>query len=602
MSKIHYLAENLKNMIAAGEVVERPSGIIKELVDNSIDAKASRIEIRIEDGGLSLLEVIDNASGMDFEDSLMCFKRHATSKIKNEDDLWRIHTLGFRGEALPSISSVSHVELKSSDGNSQTEVVIDYGKILKHEVCACNKGTSIKVNGLFYQTPARLKHLKNNHYEQSLIVDIIYKFSLAHPEISFVLISNGKTLLETVGDNKLKNTIFAVYGREIASNSFKIFGKDLDYSVEGIGVLPVFSRANKNYINIYINSRMVRSYGIQKNIIEAYHRYMPDNRFPIVALNIKMDASLVDVNVHPAKWEIRLSKQKQLELLVFETIKNALVENLSGAPIIEKELNRKVEPNKFKASQMYMEKAELFKEKQQTNTFKEEVTSYNEPVSTEIILDKFNIDNNVVEPLANVNNNSVELTKDELIKNLRVLGSLHGSYILCEGENGLYIIDQHAAEERYHYELFTKQMFSNNKAEDLIIPLELNIDRSILNKISDINKDMKQVGLFYELFGDKVIVRSIPLWMKRIDDPKVILEDILDLYDNSNFILNELTKDKIATKACKASIKFNHQLSMIEMKQLLVNLNSCDNPYNCPHGRPTIVTFTHSDLERLFKR
>jgi DNA mismatch repair protein MutL len=602
MSKIHYLAENLKNMIAAGEVVERPSGIIKELVDNSIDANASRIEIRIEDGGLSLLEVIDNGSGMDFEDSLMCFKRHATSKIKDEDDLWRIHTLGFRGEALPSISSVAHVELKSSDGNYRTEVIMDYGKLLKHEVCACNKGTSIKVNGLFFQTPARLKHLKNNHYEQSLIVDIIYKFALAHPEISFVLSSNGKNLLETAGDNNLRNTIFAVYGREIASNSFKIVGEDLDYTVEGIGVLPVFSRANKNYINIYINSRMVRSYGIQKNIIEAYHRYMPDNRYPIVAINIKMDASLVDVNVHPAKWEIRLSKQKQLELLIFETIKKALVENLNGAPIIEKEINRKIEPNRFKASQMYMEKNELFKDTPQLNKFNEENKIYNEPINNEVNLDSVIIKNKVEEIVNNDNSKSEILAKDEKISSLRIIGSLHGSYILCEGESGLYIIDQHAAEERYHYELFSRQMFNNKKTEDLLIPLELNIDRAILDKINDVNKDMKQVGLFYELFGDKVIVRTIPVWMKKIDDPKVILEDILDLYDNSNFILNELTKDKIATKACKASIKFNHQLSMIEMKQLLVNLSSCDNPYNCPHGRPTIVSFNHSDLERLFKR
>ena len=225
MSKIHYLEENLKNMIAAGEVVERPSGIIKELIDNSIDAGASRIEIRISDGGLTLLEVIDNGTGMDYDDALMCFKRHATSKINEEDDLWRIHTLGFRGEALPSISSVAHVELKTSDGSFQTEVVMDYGELLKHEVCACNRGTSIKVSGLFYRTPARLKHLKNNHYEQSLIVDIVYKFALAHPEIAFILSSNDKLLLETSGDGKVRNTVYAIYGREMAKNSFEVKGE-----------------------------------------------------------------------------------------------------------------------------------------------------------------------------------------------------------------------------------------------------------------------------------------------------------------------------------------------------------------------------------------
>ena len=593
MSKIHYLAENLKNMIAAGEVVERPSGIIKELIDNSIDAHASRIEIRIKDGGLSSLEVIDNGVGMDFDDAIMCFKRHATSKISTENDLWRIHTLGFRGEALPSISSVSHVELKTSDGVYQTEVVMDYGKLLKHEICACNQGTSIKISGLFFQTPARLKHLKNNHYEQSLIVDIIYKFSLAHPEISFILSSDGKLLLETLGDNKIKNTIYSIYGREMAKNSFDIKGEDIDYKIEGIGILPSFSRANKNYISIYVNSRMVRSYGIQKSIIEAYHKYMPDNRYPVVCVNIIMDANLVDVNVHPAKWEIRLSKQKQLELLIFETIRQTLVNNLNGAPLVEKVIQKKLKPQR--ANQMYIEKSQMF-----SNEINEDKSMYINKVKN----DEINEETQVVEeePIVKEVKSSNKPKYDETIYNLRVIGSLHGSYILCESETGLYIVDQHAAEERYHYELFLNQMFNNNKTEDLLIPLELSSNKAILNKLSEINENMKQVGLFYELFGDKIIVRSIPLWMKKIDDPKIILEDILDLYENSNFILNELTKDKIATKACKASIKFNHQLSNMEMKQLLINLSSCDNPYNCPHGRPTIVNFDNNDLERLFGR
>jgi len=615
MAKIHYLEENLKNMIAAGEVVERPSGIIKELIDNSIDANAKRIEIRIKSGGLSEIEVIDDGDGMDFQDSIMCFKRHATSKISKETDLFKIMSLGFRGEALPSIASVAKVYLTSNDGSEGSEVLIHYGQLMKHEVVACNKGTYLKISGLFYQTPARLKYLKSEQYEQAIIVDVVNKFALAHPEISFQLQNENNCLVSTRGDNKLRNTIFSIYGREIAKSSFEIKASDLDYELEGIGILPNYSRANKYYINLYINSRMIKQYQLTKIIADAYHKYMPDNRYPIISLNIKMDPQLVDVNVHPAKWEVRISKQKQLEKLIYESIIAALEKEMEIPTLQDKDIYKQREKSDVKSYQLQMTKPiyqeDTFEKIEFDNSPIKEINNGSYEVDTsevedkyldneEILIDQVDKENNPI--ITDDNEDRKTINRNQEIANLKIIGNLHASYIICENEAGLILVDQHAAMERYNYEKFQRTMFVNTAEIPLLIPLEFNLN---LNgrKIDKINTELQTVGIKYEIFGDRVIVRSIPTWLNTIKEVKIFLQDILELFEsNPNYILNELTKDKIASKACKASIKFNQHLTMEEQREILYKLSTCVNPYNCPHGRPTLIRFSNSDLERLFKR
>lgn len=310
MGKINVLSEHLSNMIAAGEVVERPSGIVKELVENSIDANARSITVHIVQGGIESITIIDDGEGMDAQDSTTAFERHATSKMKDENDLWNIHTMGFRGEALPSIASVSHVCLQTNNGKESTAVEISYGKFLGAHPQACPLGTSIEVRHLFQKTPARFKHLKSPQYEFSLISDVISKFALAYPEIRFTLTHDGRTVFQTKGSGSLREILLQMYDRNIAKSAIEINGKDLDYEINGLAVQPKYNRATKYFIFLFINRRMIRNYHLQKAVLDAYHPYLPKDRFPIIVLNIAMDAQLVDVNVHPSKWEIRLSKER----------------------------------------------------------------------------------------------------------------------------------------------------------------------------------------------------------------------------------------------------------------------------------------------------
>ena len=333
MSKIHTLDEHLTNMIAAGEVVERPSGVVKELVENSIDALADRITVMVFNGGCDSIEVTDNGVGMDKQDAVYAFNRHATSKISVTEDLWDIQTMGFRGEALPSIASVAKVSLLTSDGMDSTEVIIEYGKLIKAAPAASAQGTTIKVEGLFYKTPARLKHLKSGSTELNSVLDIMQKFALAHPEISFELYADDKLKMSTPGNGSLEETAMHIYGLEIARNSIPVEFSDYDFNVKGILVLPSITRSTRSYINLFINGRMIRNYLLQKAVTEAYREFMMPDRYPVCVLNIQADYKLVDVNVHPSKWEIRLSKDRQLYNLLKDNINRILREQFRPAEI-----------------------------------------------------------------------------------------------------------------------------------------------------------------------------------------------------------------------------------------------------------------------------
>jgi len=579
MGKIIRLDEHLTNMIAAGEVVERPMGVVKELVENAIDASATQIEIRVVEGGIQEIEVIDNGVGMDKEDASNAFLRHATSKIKTVNDLWSIRTLGFRGEAIPSIASVSKFTMLTSDGNDQTKIEYHYGKVISAKPFACAKGTQIKVEGLFYKTPARLKHLKSVNSETNAIIDLIEKYAFSHPHISFKLVCNDSVRIQTTGNNNLQEVMYSIYGKEVAKNSVAISFNDYDFEVEGIIVLPNITRATRQYITLFINGRVIKNYVIAKAIEEAYREYLSDDRHPICALNIKMDYKLVDVNVHPSKWEIRLTKERQLFALLKEGISAKLHSHMRVSAI---------EPAVVERS-----KKEVYETQTLFNDFKiQERWETDSPAKVE--KPKPVIENEQVEQVA------VESSFPEL----EVIGQLHGKYILAQGTEGLYIIDQHAAEEKYNYEMFKKALVESKfSMQDLLIPLVVEIKQSKIGQLEEINERVSNIGLHFELFGsNSIVLKSIPSWLQKVELEEFV-QDIIDMYDeNKNYTVEDIRKEALATMACHFSIKFNRHLTMEEMKKVVENLSACNQPFNCPHGRPTLISIKNGQLIKEFKR
>lgn len=621
MARIHRMDEHLTNMIAAGEVVERPMGIVKECVENAIDAQATRIEVWITQGGIEEIEIIDNGIGMDAQDAVMAFERHATSKIKSVQDLWSISTLGFRGEALPSIASVSQVELRTCNGEEATRVVINYGEITKTEPFGCNPGTVLMIRGLFQKTPARLKHLKSAQYETALISDVMQKFALSHPEIAFRLVAEGRETFKTTGSGQLQEVLYAIYGKEAAKNSFEITGEDYDARIHGLGVLPNINRANRNYITLFINQRMIRSFKLQKAIVDAYHRYMPQERFPIVVMHIELDEQLVDVNVHPSKWEIRLSKEQQLTLLVQETMQRSLekhmaapkVEKIAAQPIYVEQPQLfdkpmlQVQENKAEYSRNQAVEASIIQAKKIQEEASVHGPSWNEKpqhkLSEEEIKQLYPVDK-IEEPILEKEPQK-EITKlTNSLPKMEALAQLHGRYILASSDEGLVIIDQHAAQERANYERFLK-IFEEKQAAmvDLLVPLCIETTASIIAQIDECNRLFSDLGIEFEVFSDNsLLVRSIPLWMQQLDET-AFLQDCLDSFAQENSLAKrELNKDRIATQACHHSIRFNRTLTKEEMNQVILDLEACEQPFHCPHGRPTMITITEAQLIKEFKR
>lgn len=629
MTKIQRLDPHLMNMIAAGEVVERPMGVVKELIENSIDANAKNIEIHIKEGGLSEIMIIDDGVGMSASDASMAFERHATSKIHNMNDLWKISTMGFRGEALPSIASVSHVFLKTNDGVDATEIEIQYGTLKKAAPVGTPKGTQIIVKNLFQKTPARLKHLKTPQYEFSLISDVVQKFALAQSGIAFTLTHDGREVFSSKGRGNLLEVIMEIYGREVAKLAVPIKVEDEDYQLNGYAIQPSQSRASKYYMLLYINDRMIRSYRLQKSIIDAYAPYLPKDRFPIVVLDIKMDPKLVDVNVHPSKWEVRLSKEKQLESLIKNAISDALRNQLSVSKVerVEKEV---VEAPRFDF--VYTEKPmvkpfikpveqasgvdeivhEIREEfAQYVNEEKQEnVMSNDEPVQTQTHEQKEVVED-IVEEIAPVQEivedtqtTDVMMSVNPSFPYMQVIGQFKGCYILAEGEKGLYIIDQHAAQERYHFEVISKMVLNGVKdSQALLVPLTIESSMSAVAQIDDINALLNQVGINLEAFGNHTfIVRELPTWVSDVEEEKFI-QDMIDFYLKNNEIsIEALRKHTIATMACHSSIRFNRNLTIDEMKQVVEDLKKCEQPFHCPHGRPTFIEMTTKELEKEFYR
>lgn len=587
MTKIKVMDEILANKIAAGEVVERCSSVVKELVENSIDAQATEIIIDLEEAGTKMIKVTDNGKGMLSDDAVLAFQRHATSKVLSEDDLYRINTLGFRGEALPSIASVSDTILKTSTGDVGTIVHIKGGKVENVTNGDARIGTIISVNDLFYNTPARLKHLNSLYSELANVSDYINKIALSHPNIKFTLTNNGQEVLKTDGRGDLLKTIKDIYGLEVAKKMFPLLAENDDYQIEGYISYPEINRSNRNHIVTIVNGRVVKNTDINRIINDSYHSYKPDNRYPIVVLNIKVDPSLIDVNIHPTKMDIKFSKIENLMETISQSIKQIISKkNLIPSAIPNIEQNITIKPN-------YIET------KLDLNRVEETYDPYiliNEDLITKESINK-------EKDITSIN--IEEEIKKERLPEMYPVGLVHGTYIICQNETGMYMIDQHAAKERVNYEKFKKELGKPNSNKiSMLFPLTLEFTTNefiILKEHFDL---LKNINIDIEEFGyNSVIIKAHPTWLLK-DYEELSIRKIIELVINTE---KDFDKEKFNEKAatmlsCKMAIKANTNLTILEMENLINDLRKCDNPFNCPHGRPTTIYYSNFDLEKLFKR
>ena len=691
MAKIQELSERLANQIAAGEVVERPASVVKELVENAIDAGSTQIDILVEEAGLKKIQVIDNGEGILTEDVENAFKRHATSKIHSRDDLFRIRTLGFRGEALPSIASVSllTIETANQDETQGTYLELKGGEVIEHRPAPLRQGTKITVGNLFFNTPARLKYVKTLHTELANIGDIVNRLALSHPTIAFRLVHDGNKMLATAGNGDLKQTIAGIYGLATAKKMLKIEANDLDFEVFGYLSLPEVTRASRNYLSTIINGRFIKNFSLNKAIVAGYGSKLMVGRFPIAVLEIKMDPLLVDVNVHPTKQEVRLSKEQELTDLIAQAIQTALSqENLIPSAADNLRFKKKV-PDQPKAEQIEIDLSYAFEEQkpktpqslgydqatgvlyvseekspvvndsvdnsvesvENNEGFSEETGDYPEKQRETVDKPGDTVDNFVeksvdksADELSTVGNfleqevpgqdvaetvHEEELAlhpefdlgkKDRGLEQaiqkletekatqrfpqLEYFGQMHGTYLFAQSKEGLYIIDQHAAQERIKYEYFREKIGEvTDDLQELLVPFVLDYPNSDALKLKEQKPVLEEVGIYLEEFGqNSFIVRSHPTWYPNGEEEVIIREMIDMLLSTGTVSVKKFREATAIMMSCKRSIKANHYLNEAQARVLLNDLAQCENPFNCPHGRPVLIHFTNSDMERMFKR
>ncbi len=591
MSKIKVMDEVLANKIAAGEVVEKTMNVVKELVENSIDAEATEITIRLIDSGVKEIEVSDNGVGMDPIDAKLAFERHATSKLKSLDDLFYIESLGFRGEALPSIASVSDVRLKTSNGEVGTLLTISGGKDMKVEKSDLQEGTTITVSNLFYNTPVRLKYLKNLYVELAYIVEYLNKMALSYPSIKFTLINNDKVLLSTDGSGDLLKVIYEIYGVDITKKMIPIDSENDDYVISGYISYPEVNKGNRNSITTLVNGRVIKNNELNKCIVDCYHTYMHKGRFPVVVLNIDVDPILVDINIHPTKMDIKFSKMDSLKELLTKAISKRL-EEITLIPEVSVR-------DSYSVSEVRKQIIDTPKEVIKDDRKYEEIK-----LDFEVFEEKQEYDKKVEEKIKEELPFDIEEEeKKPKIKKMIPRGVVLMTYIVAENEDGMYLIDQHAAAERINYEKILKQMKEKPIIIDLLIPikLELRKDEFILAK-ERLNL-LEEYGFSSEEFGkNTIIVRSHPAWIPE-DKAEYIIRGLVDLIiEKGEFDFDQFIWRMAATTACRMSVMANTYISSEDEEWILENIRYCDNPFTCPHGRPTIITYTKYELEKLFKR
>lgn len=602
MGIIRQLDEALSNKIAAGEVVERPASVVKELTENAIDAGSTVVEIDVEEAGLGLIRITDNGSGIEADDVQRAFYRHATSKIKDENDLFRIRTLGFRGEALPSIASVSDVTMSTSTGDGAgIEIVLSGGAVLSQQPGPARKGTDITVTNLFFNTPARLKYMKSVHTELGNITDAVNRMALSRPDVSFRLRHNGRELLKTNGNGDARQVLAAIYGLSIAKQMIPIHAQSLDFTVSGFVSLPEVTRASRNYMSMMVNGRFIKNFKISNAIIEGYHTFLPIGRYPIVLLNIEMDPLLVDVNVHPAKLEVRFSKEQELCALISETVKAALRKETlipDALPVLKKRKDF-TEQRAFQFEAPRPKPEALPPKQEMEKLYKPD--DYNEPVK-EAPAAAFEA------PVAETPPERVEREEDaaaeEGMPMLYPIGQMHGTYIFAQNENGLYMIDQHAAQERLKYEYFKERVGQTEpELQELLIPMTFDFSADEWMKIEENKASLEEVGVFLEPFGDKsYVVRSHPVWFPKNEERDVIEEMIEEVLAMKKPDVKKIREEAAILMSCKGSIKANRHLRNDEIEQLLRDLRESSDPFTCPHGRPITIHLSNYDIEKMFKR
>ncbi|WP_010301293.1 DNA mismatch repair endonuclease MutL [Kurthia senegalensis] len=643
MGNIHIMDEFLSNKIAAGEVVERPASVVKELVENAVDAGSTSIEVILEEAGLRSIQVIDNGSGMDEEDALISFQRHATSKIMNEHDLFRIRTLGFRGEALASIASVSKVTLATSNGESGVEVYLEGGHVQSKKPGPLRKGTDITVAQLFYNTPARLKYMKTIQTELGHTIDLMNRLALCYPMISFKLVHHDHELLKTNGRGDLRQVLAAIYGVANAKKMVHFEGETQDYKIEGYATIPEITRASKNYMSIFVNGRWVRHFTVQKSLIDAYHTYLPIGRFPIAVIHIEGDPFLTDVNVHPSKQQIRLSKEADLMKLIEESLHKS-VRSVMQAPEIVKKPKKSVSSseqiNFWKGLDYQNTPMEQYGDKPRVkpgavqrleecpNEEQQKISrpdlneeGFRQPETWEQIKER-DVDfqsmqqspdeEDVIEKESLELNEVVEtIEPDELLNDqepfpmLEIVGQIHGTYIVAQSEDGFYLIDQHAAQERIKYEFFKDMVGEVNSGERqlLLLPLTFHYAADEALHLIENQEALAEVGVFLEEFGQhSFIIREYPTWFPKGMEQEIIEDLIEQVLKKRKTDIKKLREAAAIMMSCKRSIKANHYLDLQQMERLLQDLKKCVNPFTCPHGRPVIVHFRTYEIEKMFKR
>ncbi|MDR0269442.1 DNA mismatch repair endonuclease MutL [Paenibacillus sp.] len=667
MARIHVLDEHIANQIAAGEVVERPASVVKELVENSIDAGATRIEVHVEEGGLESIRVTDNGLGIEPEDCTTAFYRHATSKIETSRDLFHITSLGFRGEALPSIGAVAKLELTTSsrDDGMGRRICIEGGKLLAEEDTPAPRGTDIQVRELFFNTPARLKYMKTIQTELGHISDFMYRIALSHPEIAITLRHNENQLVKTLGNGDLLQVIAAVYGTQAAKVMLPIQAENLDFELSGYVSLPEWTRSNRNGVSTIINGRYIRNYGLNQAIQRAYHTLLPINKYPLAVLEIKMHPSLVDVNVHPAKLEVRFSKEQELYPFVEESIHRvlrqevlipqAVKQNIGGknsSSFIQEQFhfpNRSasataddtgktmamasveanpspvgpgstpaVEPSDRSGS--FLRDAQSQRQPDGISSYKATGNPSEGPWQAGSGMVRENrpapYQGSGVPAQRGSQSSNPDLARRLLASSadghaeippfpeLTLIGQHHGTYLIAQNDQGLYLIDQHAAHERVNYEFYYEKFGQPADAsQELLLPITLEFTPSEAGQLKDKLHWFEQVGVYLEHFGGQTFrVRSHPYWFPQGEEKEIIDEMAEWVLSERMIDLAKLREKSSILCSCKASIKANQKLTEQEANTLLDRLGACRQPYTCPHGRPIVVSFSTYDLEKLFKR
>ncbi|HEQ5258314.1 TPA: DNA mismatch repair endonuclease MutL [Streptococcus pyogenes] len=646
MTNIIELPEVLANQIAAGEVVERPASVVKELVENAIDAKSSQITVEIEESGLKMIQITDNGEGMSHEDLPLSLRRHATSKIKSQSDLFRIRTLGFRGEALPSVASISKITIKTAtkEVTHGSLLIATGGEIETLEAISTPTGTKIKVENLFYNTPARLKYMKSLQAELAHIVDVVNRLSLAHPEVAFTLISDGRQLTQTSGTGDLRQAIAGIYGLNTTKKMLAISNADLDFEVSGYVSLPELTRANRNYMTILVNGRYIKNFLLNRAILDGYGSKLMVGRFPIVVIDIQIDPYLADVNVHPTKQEVRISKERELMAL----ISTAISESLKEQDLIPDALENLAKSStrhfsKPEQTQLPLQSRGLYYDPQKNDFFvKESAVSekipetdfYSGAVDNSVKVEKVELlphSEEVIGPssvkhasrpqntftetdhpnldLKNRQKLSQMLTRLEnegqsVFPELDYFGQMHGTYLFAQGKDGLFIIDQHAAQERVKYEYYRDKIGEvDSSLQQLLVPYLFEFSGSDFINLQEKMALLNEVGIFLEVYGHNTfILREHPIWMKEEEIASGVYE-MCDMLLLTNEVSIKTYRAELAIMmSCKRSIKANHSLDDYSARNLLLQLAQCQNPYNCPHGRPVLINFSKADMEKMFRR